>query len=110
MKVLTAEQMREVARRTIEMGIPGIVLMENAGHRVVEFLAEKFAPLASHRILILCGKGNNGGDGLVVARQLYTRVRPAALHVVLCAKPDELKGDAAQNLKMLQACGCPLAL
>ena len=51
MKVLTAAQMREVDRRTIEMGIPGIVLMENAGHRVVEFLADKFAPLApaAHR-------------------------------------------------------------
>ena len=45
MKVLTAAQMREVDRRTIELGIPGIVLMENAGHRVVEFLAERFAPL-----------------------------------------------------------------
>ena len=51
MKVLTAAQMREVDRRTIEMGIPGLVLMENAGQRVVELLAEKFAPLAgaSHR-------------------------------------------------------------
>jgi len=106
MKVLTAAQMREVDRRTIEMGIPGIVLMENAGHRVVELLAAKFAPLASQRIVVLCGKGNNGGDGLVIARQLHTRVHPAALHVVLCANPDELKGDAAQNLRMLRACGC----
>src|SRR5437773_6247239 len=102
MKVLTAAQMREVDRRTIELGIPGIVLMENAGDRVVEFLAEKFAPLSSQRIVVLCGKGNNGGDGLVVARQLYTRFHPAALHVVLFAQPEELKGDAAQNLRMLR--------
>src|SRR6266849_3262096 len=108
MKVLTAAQMREVDRRTIEMGIPGIVLMENAGHRVVEFLAEKFAPLDSQRIGVLCGKGNNGGEGMVGARQLYTRFRPKALHVVLLARPDELKGDAAQNFKMLQACRCPV--
>jgi NAD(P)H-hydrate epimerase len=108
MKVLTAAQMREVDRRTIEMGIPGIVLMENAGHRVVEFLAEKFAPLSSHRIVILCGKGNNGGDGLVVARQLFTRFRPASLDVVLLAQPEEMKGDAAQNLRMLQVAGCRL--
>ena len=63
MKVLTAAQMREVDRRTSGMGIPGIVLMENAGHRVVEFLAERFAPLPAQRIVVLCGKGNNGGDG-----------------------------------------------
>jgi hypothetical protein len=49
--------MREVDRRTIEMGIPGIVLMENAAHRVVEFLAEHCAPLAEQRIVVLCGKG-----------------------------------------------------
>ena len=110
MKVLTAVQMREVDRRTIEMGIPGLVLMENAGHRVVELLAEKFAPLAAQRIAILCGKGNNGGDGMVVARQLFTRFRPRALHVVLLADPEDLKGDAAQNYRMLQVCGCPVAL
>src|SRR5215467_4814629 len=79
MKVLTAAQMREVDRRTIEMGIPGVVLMENAAHRVVEALAEHFAPLSAHRIAVLCGKGNNGGDGLAIARQLYTRIRPAEL-------------------------------
>ncbi|HTS28361.1 MAG TPA: NAD(P)H-hydrate dehydratase [Bryobacteraceae bacterium] len=107
--VLTAAEMREVDRRTIEMGIPGIVLMENAGHRVVEFLAERFAPLADHRIVILCGKGNNGGDGLVIARQLYSCVRPRALDVVLLADPQELKGDAAANYRMLEACGCPVA-
>ena len=107
--VLTAAEMREVDRRTIEMGIPGIVLMENAGHRVVEFLVERFAPLSEHRIAVLCGKGNNGGDGLVVARQLYTRFRPRALHVVLLADPQELKGDAAANYRMLQACGCPVS-
>ncbi len=109
MKVLTAAQMREVDRRTIELGIPGIVLMENAGDRVVEFLAETFAPLAEHRVAILCGKGNNGGDGMVIARQLWTRLRPRALHVVLAGDPAELKGDALANYRMLLACGCPVA-
>src|SRR5215469_16353633 len=109
MKVLTAAQMREVDRRTIEMGIPGLVLMENAGTRVVEVMAENFAPLSEQRIAILCGKGNNGGDGMVVARQLFTRFHPRALHVVLLASPEELKGDAAQNYHMLEVCGCPVA-
>src|ERR1035438_5056210 len=79
--------------------------MENAGHRVVEFLAERFAPLGDQRIVVLCGKGNNGGDGLVVARQLHTRFQPASLHVVLLAEPAELKGDAAANYAMLLAAG-----
>jgi NAD(P)H-hydrate epimerase len=108
MKVLTAAEMREVDRRTTEMGIPGIVLMENAGHRLVEFLAERFAPLPAQRIVVLCGKGNNGGDGMVVARQLHTRFHPPALHVVLLAAPEDLKGDAAANYRMLAACGCPV--
>ena len=69
MKILTAEQMREADRRTIEAGIPGIVLMENAGCRVVEFLEKTFAPLERQRVVVVCGKGNNGGDGLVIARQ-----------------------------------------
>ena len=108
MKVLTAAEIREVDRRTTEMGIPGIVLMENAGERVVEFLAERFAPLAAQRIVVLCGKGNNGGDGMVIARQLHTRFHKRSLHAVLLGSPDELKGDAAANYRMLQACGCPV--
>ena len=109
MKVLSAAEMREVDRRTGELGIPSLVLMENAGHRVLEFLAGQYAPLQSQRIVVLCGKGNNGGDGMVVARQLHTRIRPQSLHVVLAGDPDEMKGDAAANHRMLQAAGCPIA-
>ena len=105
MKILIAAEMREVDRRTIEAGIPGIVLMENAGHRVVEFLAERFAPLGEQRIVVLCGKGNNGGDGLAIARQLHTRFGLDSLHVVLLAEPGELQGDAAANFTMLLAAG-----
>jgi NAD(P)H-hydrate epimerase len=104
--VLTATEMRDVDRRTVELGIPGIVLMENAGHRVTEFLERRFAPLNDQRIVIICGKGNNGGDGLVVARQLFTRFRPQSLDVVLVFDPSEFHGDAAVNFAMLQACGC----
>jgi NAD(P)H-hydrate epimerase len=98
MKVLTAAEMREVDRRTMEAGIPGIILMENAAHRVVEFLREKFAPLSEQRIVVLCGKGNNGGDGLAIARQIMCTC-------VLFADPEELKGDAAANYQMLLAAG-----
>jgi len=59
MTVLTAQQMREADRRTIELGTPGDVLMERAGARVVEFLEREFAPLARQRVVIFCGTGNN---------------------------------------------------
>jgi NAD(P)H-hydrate epimerase len=81
MNVLTAEQMREADRRTIAEGTPGEVLMERAGTRVVEVLGREFAPLSAQRVVIFCGKGNNGGDGLVVARLLKGRV--ANIRVVL---------------------------
>ena len=63
MKVLTATQMGEIDRRTEAAGIPEVVLMENAGHRVVEFLTERWPILSKHRIVVLCGKGRNGGQG-----------------------------------------------
>ena len=108
MKVLTAAQMREVDRRTSEMGVASLVLMENAGARVIEFLAHQYAPLKAQRIVVLCGKGNNGGDGMVVARQLHTRIRPQSLDVLLAGDPGEMKGDAAANHRMLKAVGCPV--
>jgi hydroxyethylthiazole kinase-like uncharacterized protein yjeF len=91
------------------LGIPTIILMENAGHRVVEFLEREYAPLSKQRIVVICGKGNNGGDGLVVARQLFTRIKPDYLRVVLGANPDELRGDALANYKMLEAVSCPMS-
>jgi NAD(P)H-hydrate epimerase len=72
--VLTPEQAREADRRTIAAGTPSEVLMERAGMSVVEVLEREFAPLAAQRVVIFCGKGNNGGDGLVVARLLKSRV------------------------------------
>jgi NAD(P)H-hydrate epimerase len=102
--------MGEVDRATIELGIPGIILMENAAAQVTGFLAERFGPLADQRILVVCGKGNNGGDGLAIARQLHVRYPHARgkerpLRVVLICAPEELSGDAAASLKMLRACG-----
>lgn len=108
MKVLTAAQMREADRRTIEAGVPGLILMENAAMRVVEFLAERYGPLNGQRIAVFCGKGNNGGDGLAIARQLWSRFG-ARVEVVLACEPDEFRGDAAANWRMLEVSGCPVA-
>jgi len=102
MKIFTAEQMRAFDRAaTQEYGIPSIVLMENAALRVVEFLEMKFAPLREKRIVILCGKGNNGGDGFAIARHLANL--DCSL-LVLCVSSEELRGDALLNYEMLLHC------
>jgi ADP-dependent NAD(P)H-hydrate dehydratase / NAD(P)H-hydrate epimerase len=104
MKVLTAAQMQRIDRLTTEQcGVPSLTLMENAGHGVVDFLSERFAPLSKQKITILCGRGNNGGDGLVVARLL--RNKGLSPRVVLLGNPASLKGDAAVNYDRLAALG-----
>src|SRR3984885_13500103 len=101
MKILTAQQMREADRLTTERyDIPSLTLMENAGQAIADFLFDPYPNLAHQRVLILCGKGNNGGDGLVVARLL--RERGVAPRVVLFAEPMMMRGDAAINLKRWQ--------
>ncbi|MGD1101781.1 MAG: NAD(P)H-hydrate dehydratase [Terriglobia bacterium] len=106
MKILTASEMQRIDRLTTERyGVPSLTLMENAGRGVVEFLVARLAPLAQHRIVILCGKGNNGGDGLVVARLLREQgFRP---HVLLFSAPTDLRGDAAANYARLLPSGPP---
>ena len=101
MKVLTAAQMREADRLTTERySIPSIELMENAGIAIAEFLREKFAGITSRKILVLCGRGNNGGDGLVVARRL--KEFGSTVVVFLFANPGSVEGDGAVNLKRWQ--------
>ena len=101
MKVLTAAQMREADRLTTERyGIPSLELMENAGTAIAEVLRDKFPHINSRRTVVLCGKGNNGGDGLVVARVLQGF--GAAPQVFLFADPGSVQGDAAENLKKWQ--------
>jgi hydroxyethylthiazole kinase-like uncharacterized protein yjeF len=101
MKLLTAAQMREADRLTSErFGVPSLQLMENAGTRVVEFLSTLSAQLTKLKTVVLCGKGNNGGDGLVVARLLQKR--GAQPEVFLFATPESLKGDAFANWRRWQ--------
>ena len=104
MKVLTAEQMREVDRLTTDRyGVPSLQLMENAGAAVADYLSHAFPDLSTRSILVLCGKGNNGGDGFVVARRLREGGVPA--RVFLFAEPSAVRGDAAVNLQLWQAGG-----
>jgi hydroxyethylthiazole kinase-like uncharacterized protein yjeF len=108
-KVLTAAQMREVDRLTIEGGVPSLGLMENAGRRVLEVLEREFDPLSAQRIVVLCGKGNNGGDGLVLAR-LLGEVRHDHVRVILMAPPEEFSNDARMNLERLAEVGLTPAM
>lgn len=92
MKIVTAAEMREIDRVTSQkFGVPSLTLMENAGAAVALHVCSLQEP--GMKIVVLCGKGNNGGDGFVAARLLLEKQRP--VEVVLLADPDELKGDAA---------------
>jgi hydroxyethylthiazole kinase-like uncharacterized protein yjeF len=100
MKALTAAEMREVDRVTTErLGIPSLQLMETAGTRVADALRRTVASgdIHARTICVLCGKGNNGGDGFVVARHLQTAT--TSVRVYLFARPEELRGDAATNFR-----------
>src|SRR5580700_6040426 len=104
MKILTAAEMREVDRLTTERyGIPSLSLMENAGKSIADFISARFRRLESRRIIVLCGKGNNGGDGFVTARHLADA--GATPIVILFAAQDEMRGDAATNRDRWQKSG-----
>lgn len=104
LRVLTAAEMRSVDRITIEgRGIPSLVLMENAAQAVTRKLGEKIPTLASEKVVVLCGKGNNGGDGLAVARQLLQLWPRLDLTVAVLTAPDALSKDSRTNWDMLAA-------
>ncbi|MGB2645265.1 MAG: NAD(P)H-hydrate dehydratase [Candidatus Acidiferrum sp.] len=97
MKALTADEMREVDRLTTErFGIPGSQLMENAGRAAAKALWRVVSERKRVRVGVLCGKGNNGGDGFVVARHLRAQKLPT--RVILFGKREEVRGDAAASL------------
>jgi ADP-dependent NAD(P)H-hydrate dehydratase / NAD(P)H-hydrate epimerase len=102
-KVLTAEEMREVDRLTTEKyGIPSILLMENAAHAAARIITEKLGgSVAGKSFLILCGKGNNGGDGAALARILWAQ--NAKVKVFLFGKIEETKGDAKVNFEIIKS-------
>jgi ADP-dependent NAD(P)H-hydrate dehydratase / NAD(P)H-hydrate epimerase len=109
MKILTAAQMGEVDRLTTErFRIPSILLMENAGRSFADELAKAIPGLHSKRIVIFCGRGNNGGDGLVVAR--YLALRGAKPSILIFCDPENLKGDARSNWEIVQAMNLPVQI
>src|SRR5262245_60972205 len=98
MKIVTAAEMREIDRITTEkFGVPSLTLMENAGGAVAHFVRDEYPQ--AQRITVVCGKGNNGGDGFVAARKLHEAGKKVT--VFLLADPAELKGDAAEMFRKL---------
>jgi NAD(P)H-hydrate epimerase len=101
---LTREQCRSLDRRAAEeFGIPGLILMENAGRGAAEVL---LGLGARNGVLVCCGKGNNGGDGFVIARHLDCHRIPVVVH--LFARPEELAGDAGANFRITERSGIPI--
>ncbi|MGZ4788939.1 MAG: NAD(P)H-hydrate epimerase, partial [Terriglobales bacterium] len=99
MKITTAAEMREIDRITTEkFGVPSLTLMENAGSAVARFTLTKY--LRARRFTIVCGKGNNGGDGFVAARKLGNEGKRVV--VILLCDPAELKGDAAEMFRQMK--------
>ena len=98
MKITTAAEMREIDRVTSERyGVPSLTLMENAGTHVAAYVLRRYS--RAQRICVVCGKGNNGGDGFVAARKLHEAGKKVT--VLLLGDPADVKGDAAAMLKQL---------
>jgi hydroxyethylthiazole kinase-like uncharacterized protein yjeF len=98
MKIVSAEEMRAIDRATTErFGVPSLTLMENAGSAVADYVLVHYA--SADRIVVFCGKGNNGGDGFVAARRLHEQGKK--VQVVLLADPADLHGDAVVMLAKL---------
>ena len=99
MRIVTADEMRAIDRLTSErFGVPSLTLMENAGAAVAEFILQHYS--GAKTVGVICGKGNNGGDGFVVARRL--RAAGKKVSVLLLAAPAELRGDAAAMFKKMR--------
>ena len=98
--------MQGLDRRTIEeVGIPGIVLMENAGQGTADFMEQELGTFRGRSVVIFAGPGNNGGDGLVIARHVHQR--GGFPQVLFLVDPDRLKGDAAVNCRVVRRLGLP---
>jgi len=103
MILVTAAEMRRLDERTIELGTPGYTLMERAGTGAAEVLLQRFPNAREGRVVVVAGRGNNGGDGFIVARLL--RAQRVRADVVLLAKQEEVVGDAARALGALRKAG-----
>lgn len=104
---LSRAQVREIDRRAVEQfHIPGVVLMENAARAVVDVAAKMLAGVDRPAVLLVCGGGNNGGDGLAVARHLHNR--GWSVDVSLAVDPDTYRNEALVNWQIVRAMDLPV--
>ncbi|MCP4257799.1 MAG: NAD(P)H-hydrate epimerase [Planctomycetes bacterium] len=105
--LMTKDQVRAVDSWAINtLGIPGVVLMENAGRSCAELIKEKLKGVTEPKVCIFCGTGNNGGDGYVIARHLFNN--GCKVIVVICGDRTKVKGDAKINLDILEKLDRPV--
>ena len=108
MRLVTASEMREMDTMTInEAGIPGVVLMENAARSASKVFLNHFNPPDGSSIVILCGKGNNGGDGYVMARHLHEKGMDVS--VMITGEKSSISGDALINLRIIEKLGLKIS-
>ncbi|RKX53816.1 MAG: NAD(P)H-hydrate epimerase, partial [Thermotoga sp.] len=106
MRVITSEQMREIDLKTMEeYGLSDEILMEHAGMSVVDGMMEELGDLDDLKVTVLCGTGNNGGDGLVVSRILLDRVERSNLKVWIVGKMEKMKPLPKKKMEVLQRYG-----
>lgn len=104
MRLVTPDEMRKIDTWAIkEMGVPGVVLMENAGKGTIDEIEKEYGSLVSKKVIVVCGKGNNGGDGFVIAR--YLKKRGVEVSVFLIGDRKDVKGDARTNLDIILKMG-----
>jgi len=121
--VMSRDEVRAVDSWAINtLGIPGVVLMENAGRSCAELIKDKLRDIRHPKVCIFCGTGNNGGDGYVIARHLLSETPPQGVPcgtsymgnsgfevvVVICGNREKVKGDAKINLDILERLGRPV--
>ncbi len=103
-RTMTRRQVRDVDAWAInQVGLPGVVLMENAGRSCAELIVEMLRQRPSRRVAIFCGTGNNGGDGYVIARHLMCN--GCGVRVAICGSREKIKGDARTNMEVLSRTG-----
>lgn len=106
-RVMSREEVRAVDAWAIdELGVPGVVLMENAGRSCAELIRDKLARVDHPMVCLFCGTGNNGGDGYVIARHLLNA--GLNVQVILCGDRDKVRGDARINFEILERLGQPV--
>lgn len=105
--VMTRDEVRGFDSWAINtLGVPGVVLMENAGRSCAQLIREKLSDVVRPKVCIFCGTGNNGGDGYVIARHLLNRGFEVV--VVICGERSKIRGDAKVNLDILEGLGQPI--